>query len=477
MAMNHIKYQIPGTELYLRSDGIFSPIVEPGEKVLELTRDHIDVLNKVYFGQALKNMNVLDNSNSGANDSDGSEAILTAVDFISLGFDFLDFVKKLNDWVTGADDPVDPVMENLRRIHETLSQIQDFSLGAWFSAREDNLAFLLAHSSTAIQTANAFLQSNASRTDPVWAAKIAIADRDSLIAVNTFSDIEHGYWLRPQSIKAISQSGNPADYYHGWMPHIPDRAEVSQFQQVWDYRWAQPALTYTILARLIVLKAFSTDTAAERKLYCQDVKRYVKMLGLVFSKRWAGLRTLDKLSDLQRNTYLLTGRIPMAAVDIYDGDYLGGIFFASNFIPTFFNFGLAAPDMDTYSHPTRPLDLVWVDFNVRAFARHWWNLLYLRTGLEKLFLLISELDVLCDGPWFSRAYADLNKKIYQVSKNEETRKTATVAVAISDMLKSDGEAEKAIRTQSLFQALNKNPQHAQAMIEEFVKEISTTGAY
>jgi hypothetical protein len=53
MAMNHIKHQISGTELYLRSDGIFSPIVEPGEKALELTRDHIDVLNKVYFGQAL----------------------------------------------------------------------------------------------------------------------------------------------------------------------------------------------------------------------------------------------------------------------------------------------------------------------------------------------------------------------------------------------------------------------------------------
>ena len=316
------------------------------------------------------------------------------------------------------------------------------------------------------------MQSSASRNDPVWAAKIAIAERDSLLAVNTFSDLQHGYWLRPESLAAISWAGNPTDYYRGWMPHIPDRAEVGQFKQVWDYRWAQPALVYTIVARLVVLKAFATGSKAERKLFCMEIKGYVKVLGAVFSKRWSGIRTLERLSDLQRNQYLTTGRIPMVAADIYGGDYIGGIFFASNITPSFFASGIAAPNMDDFRNPTRQFDLVWVENNMRAFARHWWSLLYLRTGLEELLLFISELGVICDEPWFSRTYVDVQRTLSLAKRDDKARKDALVAVALSELVPAGSEMANAARVHVLYEALRTGADHAQVIVAKCVRDLS-----
>ncbi len=56
--MNYIKYRIPDTKLYIRSDGIFSATVERGETVLDLTPDHANMLNVVYQGQALQQLTV-----------------------------------------------------------------------------------------------------------------------------------------------------------------------------------------------------------------------------------------------------------------------------------------------------------------------------------------------------------------------------------------------------------------------------------
>jgi hypothetical protein len=231
----------------------------------------------------------------------------------------------LNEWISG--DKPDPLMESLNRIHQTLSQIHDFNLAAWVTSREDNLAFLIAHSSAALHTANAFLQSNGSHTDPVWAAKIALAERDSLLAVQTFTgNMERGYWLRPYSIAAISGAGNPTSYYDGWMPHMPDRAEVNLYNQVWDYRWALPVLVYSIVARLLVLTAVGTGSRQERRVHCAEIKGYIGFLQGVFKKRWEGLRTLTQLSAQQTNELRTRGRFPMAAVDIYSGDFIAGIY-------------------------------------------------------------------------------------------------------------------------------------------------------
>jgi hypothetical protein len=48
--MNSTKFRIPDTNLYLRADGTFSPTIEPGETVLELTSKHAHLLEVVYHG-------------------------------------------------------------------------------------------------------------------------------------------------------------------------------------------------------------------------------------------------------------------------------------------------------------------------------------------------------------------------------------------------------------------------------------------
>ena len=479
--MSATKFRIPDTGLYLGDDGLLSATIEPGETAAELTKDHAHLLEVVYQGQALKQMTTLSAPTGGftAVRGDGVDIVVTEANSVIThltGVDFFGFVKKLNDWITGAHGAPDPIMAALGQLHNQLIQIQDFTLAAWLSARQENLAFLMAHSATAMQTANAFLQSNASRNDPVWAASIAIAKRDSLLAVNTFSDINGGYWLRPYSLAAISRPGDPTGYYVGWMPHMPDRVEVNQFNQVWDYRWGQSALVYAITARLIVLKAFETGSDAERVLFCQEMSRYAKLLGTVFGKRLSGIRTLERLTDAQRNWYLTTGRIPMAAVDIYGGDWIGGIFFSSGFRESWFAPGLAAPDMRSYDKGPGPIDLTWVDDNVRAFARHWWGVLYLRTGLEELLLCISELQAICDAPWFSRAHIDVKNNIRDARGDKFLNKAAYAAVALSDLVPAGDAAENASRTYILYEALRTGGDEARKIVASCVRDLSDLSA-
>ena len=108
---------------------------------------------------------------------------------------------------------------------------------------------------------------------------------------------------------------------------------------------------------------------------------------------------------------------------------------------------------------------------MRAFARHWWNLLYLRTGLEDLLLFISELDAICDKPWFSSVFSDVQRKVRLVKTDDKARKDALVAAALSDFLPAGDEAANASRTHYLYEALNGNSDEAQKIIANSVREL------
>ena len=475
--MGSLKFRIPNTRLYLSADGLVSAKVEPGDEVISVTKENSSPFRTAYLGSAIQNIaSGLNSTDSRDHDTaDGIDLgdILNFAGLIGLFGDSLEYAKQLNDWITGAEEAPDPVMEALDRLHQDLSRIQEFNLAAWVTARGDNMAFLQAHSSSALQTANAFLQSKASRTDPVWAAKIAIADRDSLLAVDTFAgNIEQGFWLRPYSIAAISWAGDPTDYYHGWMPHIPDRAEVNHFQQVWDYRWALPVLCYAVVVRIAVLKAFDTGTTAERRLFCAEIRRYVKIFQRIFTKIWSGIRTLEHWSDLQRNEYLLTGRIPLVAADIYGGYYLGGIYFASGLRFSRFPEGLAPPRM--IENPTRIGE---IESDILTFARHWWNVIYLRIGLEDLLLLISELQSLCQGPWFSKFLSDLGQEARHVEKPGTKTRTAAVLAAHLASASGDGtRSETLALTKSLYETLRGGRKDARAIVTRCVRDLSQLAA-
>lgn len=474
--MNTIKFKIPDTNLYLRADGSLTPTIEPNEEVLDLTEDQSELLEVVYHGRALQQMTFLKGSSKGFGGVEDPfvDLISDVMEWFTLGIDLFEFTKKLNDWITGAHDAPDPIIESLRNLHSRLSEIKDQSLAAWVTSREENLAFLLAHSSTALNTANRFLQSKASITDPVWASKIAIADRDSEIAVHTFWGVHGGYWLRPESLAAISLTGDPTNYYRGWMPHIPDRAEVNDFKQVWDYRWALPALLYTIIVRLTVLRAFKTYP---RAVQCEEIQKYVKILQSVFSEMLSGIRSLDQLSDLQRQRYLRTGHIPIAAADIYSGYYFGGVYFASDFRRSRFAPGVAPSSWNVYDEPPvqeLPQHIDWVAYNVRMFAQHWWNLIYLRIGMDDLLLFICKLQVLCDEPWFAHLYSEVHGKIRGVSINEQARKRAFAAASLSNLVRRSEEepASTAARTHFLYEALQTGDERAEAIVVDCIRGLS-----
>ncbi|MEO7426084.1 MAG: hypothetical protein ABI036_12925 [Fibrobacteria bacterium] len=468
--MSYIKYAIAQTGLYLDANGCTTPYLDPGDRIVPVTKRNGSTFRSIYLGKGL--LNIASNPNDPRDHSSPPEIdvgeMLNFVGVISFGFDTFEFAKKLNDWIVGADEAPDPAMESLGHLHQSLSRILEFNLAAWTTSRGDNLAILQAHSATALQTANAFLQSKASRNDPVWAAKIAIAERDSLFAVNTFAgDIEQGFWLRPYSLAAISSAGDPTSYYHGWMPHIPDRAEVNPSNQVWDYRWALPAMSYAMLVRIAVLKAFDPGTRTARSLLCKEIQRYVKILQKVFSKIWSGIRTLDKWSDLQRETYLTTGRIPLAAADIYGGYYLGGIYFASGLRYKWFQEGIAPPGMIEY-----PTHLDEIELDIKRFARHWWDLIYLRIGLEDLLFLISEMQGLCDSPFFPSILSEIGQSSRHILADTEGRKLAGLAASLTKVSTPVEGESSAVLAHRLYEGLRSNGKLANKIIARSIRELS-----
>lgn len=249
------------------------------------------------------------------------EVVGLGVDFMGLFELYMKGGKELNDWITGKPQAPDPIIDALNKLHSKLNEINDTALSTWVTQREDNLAFLLAHSSAALQTALAFKQSGLPRSDPQWAPKLAIADRDSLIAVQTFtSDWMGGFWLRPDSIKAMSWAGDPMSWTSGWMSHMPDRAEKSPFNRVWDPRWALPAAAYAIATRVAVMRIAGNDT----NVMIQELQRYIEFIASVIKKRMSGVRSVGTLTDKQIQNIATMG-VPVAVADIYGGYYVGGL--------------------------------------------------------------------------------------------------------------------------------------------------------
>jgi prevent-host-death family protein len=491
------KFSIPGTDLYLCTDGSLSPIVEPGERVLELTSEYAEMLEKAYPGQIIQNLRFLSGgSGGGVHSGDKDPTTYHTVELMKLVPYLGEGVKGveiLGAWIEGGIP--DPIMESLQNLHrelrQTLRDIQDFALAAWVSAREDNLAFLTAHSSSALQTANAFLQSKASTSDPVWASRIALAERDSLIAVQTFAgDIERGYWMRPYSVAAISWAGNPTDYYTGWMPHIPDRAEVNQFNQVWDHRWALPALLYAITVRIVVLKAFRTGfPTEEEKQDRAEIKKYLELLGAVYTKMWSGIRAPEHFSDLTRAEWPSRGRHFVVAVDIYGGYYIQWLFWNSRYG---WRKDAFPPGLAPAGELIGPASLEQAEQHQKWIARHWWNLVYLRIGLDDLLLYISELDNIYRKRWFSNTYTKVQSNILKVREfsraytrvqsdvlkvrdvigSYEAREAAFAAASLSHFAQADDAAASAVLTHSLYEALRTGGDRAQEIVATCVRDLS-----
>lgn len=297
-----------------------------------------------------------------------------------------EFGKWANKELQDVPEAPNPIMVSLNKIHATLSAIDDNILASWVTEREENIAFILAHSTAALLSANAFMQSGAERSDPEWAPKLALALRDSFVAVQTFTGgLESGFWLRPDSVKAISLVGDPTNFHTGWFDHIPDRAERLSFNRVWDYRWALPVALYTITTRIVVLRA----AGEKNEVVSNEIKRYINFIATVTKKMDSGVRSVPPLTEKQINDIPTKG-VPIAVADIYGGYYLGGLSDPMSLRPAE---GKAAK---LTSPPGVPIQTggvfdVILDAKVK-FEKHWKNLVKEAIGIGELFRVSGGLE-------------------------------------------------------------------------------------
>jgi hypothetical protein len=79
-------------------------------------------------------------------------------DAMGLVGSFFELAILMNKLVTDEQQS-DPLMSSLNRIHARLSEINDNVLASWATTREQNIAFILAHSFSALDTVNKFVKS------------------------------------------------------------------------------------------------------------------------------------------------------------------------------------------------------------------------------------------------------------------------------------------------------------------------------
>jgi hypothetical protein len=113
-----------------------------------------------------------------------------------------------------------------------------------------------------------------------------------------------------------------------------------------------------------------------------------------------------------------------------------------------------------------------VEFNMKEFAEYWWSLLYLRTGLEDLLLFISELQVICDAPWFPRTFADVHERVVQIKSDNEQRRMALLATSLSSVSRTEDTAAGAAQTHFLYEALRTGGDRAKEIMAACVRDLA-----
>ena len=76
-------------------------------------------------------------------------------------------------WFSQAPAASDPIIASLASVDAALGELQDEALAGWVTARRDNLAFLAANSTAALQIAYDFMQSGKDASSPEWARSLS----------------------------------------------------------------------------------------------------------------------------------------------------------------------------------------------------------------------------------------------------------------------------------------------------------------
>jgi hypothetical protein len=227
--------------------------------------------------------------------------------------DFFEFAFAVGDllgWTESHDPMLAQVKAIDRLLHGYFTQVDNAIFASWSATRLAMLADLHAQAAAARETIRSIVANQDDLSDPLTVARLAHADRDSLVAVSALTaGLEGGYWLRPYS--------GPAVGLDDWGLRFEDRAPVLADGTVWDPRLALPTLMYALCVRVCVLKALHDDP----RRYCHELRNHTQFLLSVQLHWQTGLRHKYRLTphELQYGAGFTVRPFTAGAVDVFTG--------------------------------------------------------------------------------------------------------------------------------------------------------------
>ena len=326
-------YATPDPSLLLSSDGILVARA-PGLDALEPTREELPDVLAAAFGRA---MDAIDHKALGymsapvplpllSNDHDLYEKTRRVFEKAPGFHEFTEFFFAIGD-LMGWTHPHDPLLEQVKAmdslLHGYFKHVDKQIFADWSSTRKAMLADVQALASSARDTIRSIVLNNEDLQAPFTVSQLALASRDSQVALNTFTGaVDSGYWLRPYS--------GPAVGLDTWGTKLDDRAPVNDDGTVWDPRIAMPTLLYALVVRLIVLKALHSNA----RKYCHEIKDRVAFLLKVQMHWQTGICRKLHLSapELKIGAGFSVRPFAAGAVDVFTGnqDLIDVDFWAAN---------------------------------------------------------------------------------------------------------------------------------------------------
>ena len=315
-----IHYLTPDPRMLLRSDGVLVAS-DPGIEAREPEEDELEPVLMAAAGFGIDALAEL-MTRRGTEDVLAARSQVTLTDKVKTIFekipeagDFFEFGFAILSLV-GFDQGDDPLLRQVQAVdnllHDYFKRMDAAIYASWSATRLAMLADVQAHAAAAREIMRSIFQNHDDLASPLTVARLAQAERDSLVAVNTFTgNIDGGYWLRPYSAQAVS--------LEFWANKFEDRAPVNPDNTVWDPRIAIPTLLYAIASRMIVLKAMHGDP----RRFCHEINQIVQFL-LGVQVRWGeGLRRKLKLtpSEAQQWGGFTDVAFHAGAIDVFTGNF------------------------------------------------------------------------------------------------------------------------------------------------------------
>jgi hypothetical protein len=315
-----ICYSTPDPSLLLRSDGILVRR-SPEREVREPDGDDLLTALRAGFGRGIGYLSAVPTISSdhpwlpSQSQRELFEKTKKVFETFPVMHEFAEFAFAIADWV-GLTADHDPLLRQVQAIdhllHEYFKRVDQQIFASWSATRLAMLADVQATASAARETIRSIFENRDDLTAPLTTARLAHADRDSLVAVNAFtSGLDSGYWLRPFSESAVGLDD--------WGHKFDDRAPVFGDGTVWDPRMALPTLMYALVVRTMVLKAMYGDS----RRYCHEINQRVQFL-LEVQMRWqSGIRHKYQLSSKEMlfGAGFTVRPFAAGAIDVYTGNH------------------------------------------------------------------------------------------------------------------------------------------------------------